>query len=79
MSRAAYRVAELAAALGVAESTVRGWIRRGRLRARTVEGVTLIPAAEYDRLLGVLEAEPEPPRPLAVRTEAAALLQRVRG
>lgn len=79
--RLAYRVAELAEALGLPDSTVRGWIRRGRLRTVQVEGVRLVPAAEWDRLVGaVLEADDAPrSRPLAVRTEAASLLHRVRG
>lgn len=68
MTRLAYRVAELAAALGVPESTVRGWIAREEIATRRIGRVVLIPAAEVDRLLAELApTEKAPARPLEIR------------
>jgi excisionase family DNA binding protein len=46
------KVSEVAERLRVAESTVRGWITRGEVRAiRLPGGVYRIPRAEVERLL----------------------------
>ena len=64
--RRAYRVDETAEMVGVSVSTIRNWIRDGRLRALRPAGpgagrAVLVPAAEIARLLADdAEAQPEP-------------------
>ncbi|MDD2604159.1 MAG: helix-turn-helix domain-containing protein [Desulfobacteraceae bacterium] len=48
--RAFYKVAEAAEALGVSVSTVRRWIKSGRLPALKVNATLRIPADFVDRL-----------------------------
>jgi excisionase family DNA binding protein len=51
--RRAYRVDETAEILGVSTSTIRNWVRDGRLRALRPagSGAVLVPASEIARLL----------------------------
>jgi excisionase family DNA binding protein len=50
-ARLTYRVDEVAAMLGVCRRTVERAIAEGKLEARKVLGVTLIPAASVNALL----------------------------
>jgi excisionase family DNA binding protein len=49
--RRTYRVAEVSRMLGVPKPTIYRWVLRGRLAARQVGRVLLIPADAVDRLL----------------------------
>lgn len=53
MSRAAYRVAEVAGMLGVSESTVRRWIADGDLPYVSRGHIILVPSQSVTALLGL--------------------------
>jgi excisionase family DNA binding protein len=73
VKRLAYRISELADALGVPASTIRGWIARREIASRRIGRVVLVPAAELERLLGTPEPG-APARAPEVRREASKLL-----
>jgi hypothetical protein len=51
IERAGYNVSEFSASLGIDDSTTFRWIKKGVVRAIQIGGLTIITAAERDRLL----------------------------
>lgn len=51
VERAGYNVSEFSASLGVDDSTTHRWIAKGIVSAVKIAGLTIITAAERDRLL----------------------------
>jgi hypothetical protein len=51
VQRAGYKLSEFSAALGIDDATAFRWINKGVVRAVLIGGLTIIPAAEMDRLL----------------------------
>ena len=51
VERAGYNVSEFSASLGIDPATTHRWIARGVVRAVQIGGLTIITAAERDRLL----------------------------
>ena len=51
VERAGYNVSEFSASLGIDDSTTHRWIAKGMVRAIQIGGLTIITAAERERLL----------------------------
>jgi hypothetical protein len=51
IERAGYNVSEFSASLGIDPATTFRWIKKGVVRAVQIGGLTIITAAELDRLL----------------------------
>ena len=54
-----YRIAEVAAVLGVSDDTVRRWIEAGRLTSETESGRAVVPGVDVARLAQELADHPD--------------------
>ena len=54
-----YRIAEVAAVLGVSDDTVRRWIEAGRLASETESGRAVVPGVDVARLAQELADHPD--------------------
>jgi len=74
VQRLAYSVTEVSQALGVPVATVRGWIRSRELASLRIGRRVLVPAAELDRVAGVVPGPPAQPAP---SREVRSILRRL--
>ena len=53
----AYRVEDIALLLGISVYTIRKWLREGKIKARKIGKLWLVPRAEIEKLLTVDDGE----------------------